>query len=318
MQNKYLDLLGLSNFFEKLRSYFSLISHTHSKDEITDYTVDSVMSSISLNPVENKVIYAKLNEKANKTITINNYPLVENINLTFEDVGAEQKGAADAALLEAKRYTDAEFAESIGQAPETLNTIEKLAVAFQENDDIVQILNDAITNKADVNHEHNINEINSLQSILDSKSASKHTHLSEDITDLREIVLETIYPIGSIYMSLQPNNPSSLYGFGEWEQITDVFLLASSSTYTAGSTGGESEHTLTVSEMPSHNHRLKTDIDNDAYNVTWPAWFEYSDGWAQEAGETEAPATHTTSTGGGQAHNNMPPYLAVYMFKRIS
>lgn len=70
--------------------------------------------------------------------------------------------------------------------------------------------------------------------------------------------------------------------------------------------------------MPSHNHKLKTDINNPTYNVTWSEWFEYTDGWTQEADETESPATHTTLTGGDMAHNNMPPYLTVYMWKRIT
>lgn len=135
--------------------------------------------------------------------------------------------------------------------------------------------------------------------------------------DFKQEIIETIYPIGSIYMSTSPAAPSLLFG-GEWEQIQDAFLLAAGITYSGGETGGESEHTLTIDEMPSHNHKLKTDINNPDYNITWSEWFEYTDGWTQEAGETEAPATHTTLTGGGEPHNNMPPYLVVYVWKRIS
>ena len=130
-------------------------------------------------------------------------------------------------------------------------------------------------------------------------------------------IIDVIYPAGSIYMSTTATDPSLLFG-GTWEQIKDTFLLAAGVTYMAGETGGESEHTLTTEEMPKHNHKLKTDIDNEAYNVTWSEWFEYTDGWTQEAGETEAPATHTTSTGEDKPHNNMPPYLVVYVWKRIS
>lgn len=87
--------------------------------------------------------------------------------------------------------------------------------------------------------------------------------------------------------------------------------------YEAGEVGGESEHTLTIDEMLSHIHRLKTDINSPGYNITWPKWFEYTDGWTQESTETESPASQTTYTGGDKPHNNMPPYLAVYMWKRI-
>lgn len=135
--------------------------------------------------------------------------------------------------------------------------------------------------------------------------------------NIKQFMLDMIYPVGSIYMSVNNADPSSFIG-GSWEQLKDTFLLAAGDTYIGGSSGGEAEHTLTVDEMPSHNHRLKTDIDNEDWNVTWPEWFEYTDGWTQQAGETEAPATHTTSTGGGQSHNNMPPYLAVYVWKRVA
>ena len=130
-------------------------------------------------------------------------------------------------------------------------------------------------------------------------------------------ILLRAYPVGSIYMSVSSTSPEVLFG-GTWEQIKDTFLLACGDNHEAGSTGGEEAHTLTIDEMPSHNHRLKTDIDNPTWNVTWPEWFEYTDGWTQQAGETQAPATHTTVTGGGEPHNNMPPYLAVYCWKRIA
>ena len=134
-------------------------------------------------------------------------------------------------------------------------------------------------------------------------------------SSLSNNLVDTIYPIGSIYMSVNNVSPSILFD-GTWEQIKDTFLLSAGDDYAAGQTGGEAEHILTVNEMPSHNHRLKTDINNPTYNVTWSEWFEYTDGWTQEAGETESPATHTTSTGGDMPHNNMPPYLTVYMWKR--
>lgn len=87
----------------------------------------------------------------------------------------------------------------------------------------------------------------------------------------------------------------------------------------SGGSGGEAEHILTINEMPNHTHQLKTDIESPDYNITWPEYFEYNEGWVQgPAEETESPPTHTTYTGGGQAHNNMPPYLTVSIWKRIS
>ena len=65
-----------------------------------------------------------------------------------------------------------------------------------------------------------------------------------------------IYPVGAVYISAGSESPASLFG-GTWEQIKDRFLLAAGSSYTAGATGGAATVTLTVSEMPSHDHKLK-------------------------------------------------------------
>lgn len=127
-------------------------------------------------------------------------------------------------------------------------------------------------------------------------------------------ILSAVYPVGSIYMSVNSTNPASIFG-GTWEQIEDKFLLSAGTTYTAGSIGGEATHTLTKNEMPSHNHNIFQRImvwDANqlrvSSNVNWTGsmqYYSYGD-------------LNTESTGGGQAHNNMPPYLTVYMWKRIS
>lgn len=119
------------------------------------------------------------------------------------------------------------------------------------------------------------------------------------------------HPVGSIYQSTSSTSPSSLFG-GTWEQIKDVFLLAAGDTYTGGSTGGEANHTLTISEMPEHRHlcTVSPASGTDEGIATFEATTMYSQGAASVA--------YTTRAGGGAAHNNMPPYLAVYMWKRIA
>ena len=64
-----------------------------------------------------------------------------------------------------------------------------------------------------------------------------------------------IYPVGSIYLSVNSTNPQYLFG-GIWEQIKDRFLLGAGDSYYAGSTGGEAMHTLTQNEMPRYSHRI--------------------------------------------------------------
>ena len=115
---------------------------------------------------------------------------------------------------------------------------------------------------------------------------------------------DQIYPVGSIYMSVNSTNPGTLFG-GTWQQIQDTFLLAAGTTYTAGDTGGEATHTLTVNEIPSHNHSISAFAQDPRGSSGWQA--TYFNG-----------STTTGSTGGGLAHNNMPPYLAVYMWKRTA
>jgi len=119
-----------------------------------------------------------------------------------------------------------------------------------------------------------------------------------------------VYPVGSIYMSVNSTSPASLFG-GTWQQLKDRFLLGAGDTYTAGDTGGEATHTLTASEMPQHNHELYT-----RYGVSTGS-YDWSSPWISSGG-TETNAAHTKNAGGGDAHNNMPPYLVVYMWVRTA
>lgn len=129
------------------------------------------------------------------------------------------------------------------------------------------------------------------------------------------------YPVGSIYQSISSTSPASLFG-GVWEQIMDRFLLADGSTYTAGATGGAATVTLTTNQIPSHNHYFK----DGTHTFLWgQKWTVYIDAQAHGGGSPSnnlctQQNTHvnTQNTGGGQSHNNMPPYLVVYIWKRIS
>lgn len=124
-------------------------------------------------------------------------------------------------------------------------------------------------------------------------------------------LLQIVYPIGAIYLSVNDISPASLFG-GIWEQIEDTFLLAAGNTYAAGTVGGEAEHTLTESEMPKHNHQIALADGEWAFDTARTAVSTYetvSIGWMD--------TTTSYPTGGGKPHNNMPPYLTVYMWKRI-
>ena len=140
-------------------------------------------------------------------------------------------------------------------------------------------------------------------------------------------IFDLIYPVGSFYISSKSTNPAILFG-GTWEQIQGRFLLGRSSSYPVGSMGGEATHTLTESEMPSHNGHLSAGLaggvpmgkgNYEGYlnsNVmnAYPGG-NYR-GWNVYAGNEMHPASE--AVGGGQAHNNMPPYLSVYIWKRTA
>lgn len=125
-----------------------------------------------------------------------------------------------------------------------------------------------------------------------------------------KISVDSIYPIGAIYLSVNATDPATIFG-GAWTRIEDKFLLAAGSTYTAGSTGGEATHTLTTDELPRHTHGYPVTIDQAAPS---PSASEVRLGAAQSYLETR----QTEATGNGSAHNNMPPYLAVYIWQRTA
>lgn len=121
-------------------------------------------------------------------------------------------------------------------------------------------------------------------------------------------ILLAIYPVGAIYLSVDNTSPASLFG-GTWGRIEDTFLLGAGATYIAGSTGGEATHTLTIAEMPNHTHTFQTTAwVNRTGNIQDCSTLEYIDYEINR---------QTKATGGSQPHNNMPPYLAVYIWQRI-
>lgn len=162
-------------------------------------------------------------------------------------------------------------------------------------------------------------------------------------TNLDIISFDQIYPIGAIYMSTVSTNPATLFKIGNWEALPAgrVLLAQGTSTwgvnYSAGSTGGEDKHTLTVSESAPHNHtgNATTSGSTHTHALTMRAshgksgnggvprfsdgdmWSPYKTQNLSAAGE-HSHAITINNSGGGQAHNNMQPYLSVYMWKRIS
>ena len=121
-----------------------------------------------------------------------------------------------------------------------------------------------------------------------------------------------IYPVGAIFVSTSAVSPAAMFG-GTWKLLNDVFLLAGSEkSFPYGSKGGTKEVTLTASQMPMHAHQFsRTPI----VSVELTAGGNYYAEQSTAVGKLVAQNTETA--GGGKAHNNMPPYLAVYAWERI-
>ncbi len=144
----------------------------------------------------------------------------------------------------------------------------------------------------------------------------------------KEEVCNMIYPVGSVYVSVNSANPSSLFG-GTWEQLKDRFLLGAGDSYGNGTTGGEASHTLTINEMPSHTHNQNPHVHGvraKGFNGTSNTNGYYmlrrnESGDSYDMVDSDAALSTTATnqnTGGSASHNNMPPYLVVYMWKRVS
>lgn len=119
------------------------------------------------------------------------------------------------------------------------------------------------------------------------------------------------YDVGDYYISNSSTSPAAKYG-GSWTMLQGRFILGAGMGYVLGATGGETSVTLTVEQIPSHYHALGN--ANSNFNPSYGFGFLAS----VDGGEKRAIYNPTENTGGGQAHNNMPPYRVAYIWYRVS
>lgn len=133
------------------------------------------------------------------------------------------------------------------------------------------------------------------------------------LQSLKPILLDMFYPVHSIYISHSHEDPNELFG-GTWERIVDRFLWGVDEEAKIGTTGGERTHTLTAAEMPEHQHTLLNYNEN---GYTTDEWTKSSATiGASKKGFIEN--LNTSKAGGGQSHNNMPPYVQVSIWHRTA
>ena len=151
------------------------------------------------------------------------------------------------------------------------------------------------------------------------------------VLESNQKTLDDIYPVGSVFISTSLNSTTAVHNSlgGTWEAYGEGRTLIGvgtgtdtnsiSHSFTVNNTGGQYEHTLTVNEMPSHNHAygkirsygVNQNHESASYYIsfnssatTWPS--------------TYYDPTDSGNTGGSQPHTNIQPYIVVYMYKRIS
>ena len=160
-----------------------------------------------------------------------------------------------------------------------------------------------------------VNSSDSNQIDIDvSDSNNLNLKLTGGDKGLRTHMLETIYPVGSIYINAGvATNPGTLLGFGTWSAFgtgrTIVGVDSSDTDFdTVRETGGSKTHTLTVDEIPSHTHSITV------YNESGSPDGDVGG----DSSSTSLGTVNTAATGGGSAHTIVQPYITAYMWRRTA
>ena len=168
--------------------------------------------------------------------------------------------------------------------------------------------------------------------VLDARTgkalADQITELNAQINSLNTSLANRIYPVGSIYLSVNDTDPSTFIG-GTWERIKDRFMLAAGDTYASGATGGESEHTHKYGVQFGAYYgsiSLERDLASGVLQKgtggpTGAAYYNASNSIINSnaaSGDKTVSTSHYRSIADTSSASNMPPYLAVYMWKRVA
>lgn len=184
----------------------------------------------------------------------------------------------------------------------------------------------------------------SKENIIKSGTSNELLYNDEEIF-LKKDLLDFVHPVGSIYWSSNDTDPGILFG-GTWQQIKDRFVLAAGDSYTVNNTGGAATVTLSVDNMPSHNHSFSGNtgemsgatsgwwnmtgnkngrgsggrVSNYEYeNNNGCSWYNHNPiRYTINLSHNHYISGTTSSSGSGTAHNNMPPYIVKYCWERIA
>ena len=164
-----------------------------------------------------------------------------------------------------------------------------------------------------------LNEVTQAREQADTalqQNIDNNTSQIISLNSMPAVYWKTLYPVGSIYISTSSTfNPQTAWG-GTWVKTSDGrCLIGANDKYPLGSTGGETEHTLTIDEIPRHSHSIKSaSTDGD---IDWVLKDHMANQKAEDL-NWQWYGNSISYEGGGKKHNNMQPYLAVYIWERTA
>ena len=187
---------------------------------------------------------------------------------------------------------------------------------------ILLVVNIGVMNK-NRSQEKNLEEIAKQYSQNETDLNNAYLgEIDENSASIVSQLINVIYPVGSIYITTNEQNPGEYLG-GEWESYGEGRTIVGAGTGTdennvqkmfeINQTGGEYQHTLTVNEMPAHKH----DAWSLRFNLTYVSTGKYALA-AHFTANGEISGGMMENNGGDQPHNNIQPYIATYIWKRIS
>lgn len=186
--------------------------------------------------------------------------------------------------------------------------------------------------------------ITTMKTAIDNLNSDVATNKTA-IDNLKTQILEAVYPVGSVYVSItDSSNPADILGFGTWEALPAGYGLVaqgtataedgSTLTFTAGQKSGEFKHQLTVGESSKHTHRIA--LAKAGYPNTEPQSILFLPGntnqgingtfsdrrvtgmYEDKKNGYYVDSEFIEATGNNQYHNNIPPYVACYLWKRTA
>ena len=290
-----------------------------------EYYLSSKLNGELFEEIEFKVNNGKM-VSGDKELSFNGKVPVGDSYVKIKSNGDIAINITDGEFYATKDYD--EVGTSIGTSEESALLREELIKKINELEKKVDSNTTSIeNNKTELiskieNNTTNINK--NITSINDTKTSILNLTNKENSNN---VFLKT-YPVGSIYISTSSTNPSAIYG-GTWERYgqgkTLVGLNESETEFSeVNKMGGEKTHTLSEMEMPAHNHKFY--YSTDGLN-TWTYAGAGKDGsytsdsylgFSNSVSAFDSYNVMIGNTGGSQPHNNLQPYITVYMWKRVS